>query len=400
MKCAWCGADIGGSWKFCPGCGKAVPNISMISDANAKVEGKKPNRLTSRVLFAIVGVLVCLWAIGSVTSTSGSGSGGQPKKSDAEILAEYQTALSEISDSGVSKEPARLLALVRQLKSPPNDELRSAYEKVLPDAALAYANAEVGRLASPDLPLAEQFKGFATLAADLKRDFRADPAALEAAETAASGIVKGIPGANLEGNRDGYKLLREINPGNTEYADKVKLYDDKIVQRQEAEKAAAQREKDALVRKILSAYSVSTDKFNDTKFYKHKNSPAYTSSRSTVYLYMGVSGTHAWLRMQTQYASKSWLFVDRVEAYADGATFTLTTGKFERDNNSTIWEWCDESPSASQIATLEKLANAKDATLRFIGHQYRDDKTLSAGDKAALRAVLADYEKLKQALEK
>jgi hypothetical protein len=124
----------------------------------------------------------------------------------------------------------------------------------------------------------------------------------------------------------------------------------------------------------------------------------YTSSRSTVYLYIAVKDQRTWLRMKTQYAASDWLFVEKVVAFADGQTSTLTTDDFERDNDTRIWEWADETPTPSQLSVLSTLANAKDATLRFSGSTYYDDVRLSAADKKALRDVVRDFAELEKLL--
>jgi hypothetical protein len=100
--------------------------------------------------------------------------------------------------------------------------------------------------------------------------------------------------------------------------------------------------------------------------------------------------------LKVQYAASDWLFVNTVYAWHDGVKELLVAGQFERDNNSTIWEWQDVAPSDLQVTILESLANAKEAVLRFEGQQYRKDVTLSSADKKAIREVLTAYRAMRE----
>lgn len=197
-------------------------------------------------------------------------------------------------------------------------------------------------------------------------------------EPKVSSFVRGLPASQLKENEAGYRLLSRINPANNSYS------------------VSAQKYRDKQIESLLGAFRLKHDKIQNTTFYTHRNAPAYVNSRSTVYLYIGKSGSSEWLRMKTIYTADNWLFVDRVIAYADGVTETLTAGRFDRDHSSgDIWEWLDENPSDSQIRTLRMLANADDATLRYEGSQYRRDVQISSRDKRVILETLDAFERLK-----
>lgn len=198
-------------------------------------------------------------------------------------------------------------------------------------------------------------------------------------------LVKPLPASDHESNLKGYKFLAAIRPDNPLYGSKITTYEEAI-------KAARQRAVNILKRK--------EDRVEGVTWYKHPNQPKYLNSRSTAYLYIGKSGTvgRPWLRMKVQYASSDWLFVKRVIAWHDGIKEPLISGNFERDNNSTIWEWMDVTPDDYQVAILRSLANANEAILRFEGDQYRKDVKLSGGDKKAIREVLRAYEVMQSEL--
>lgn len=193
--------------------------------------------------------------------------------------------------------------------------------------------------------------------------------------------VKPLPASKAETNLLGYEFLLTIRPDNAVYASKVATY----------QAALEQSRIDAVAR-----LKRSNDKVENVTWYKHPNQPRYTNSRSTTYLYIGQRNSDAsWLRMVVQYTSSDWLFVERVIAWHDGVKETLVSGNFERDNNSTVWEWTDVLPSDYQLEVLKSLANAKEAILRFEGMQYRKDVTMSAGDKRAILEMLEAYDVLK-----
>jgi len=192
-------------------------------------------------------------------------------------------------------------------------------------------------------------------------------------------FVTPIPATRYQENLEGYELLALLRPDNQNYQSKVSHYRSKL-----------EEEREHAVTKLTR----SEDRIEGITWYKHPNQPNYLNIRSTVYLYIGKKGEaiRPWLRMQVQYTSSDWLFVERVFAWHDGTKELLIDGPFERDSNTTIWEWIDVAPSDSQIKTLRALADSEESILRFEGAQYRRDVTLRANDKQALREVLLAYE--------
>lgn len=200
-------------------------------------------------------------------------------------------------------------------------------------------------------------------------------------EAVALKVVKALPSAttdDMKANQGGYEFLAALRPENETYPTKASAYAERIEQSRKA---------------VVSKLRRTEDKVEGTTFYEHPNQPKYLNSRSTVYLYIGRQGESGtpWLRMKVQYTASEWLFVNNVYAWHDGIKEDFVSDSFNRDNNTTIWEWVDVSPTPDQLATLESLANSKEAVLRFEGMQYRKDVTLSAVDKQALREVLLAY---------
>ncbi len=148
----------------------------------------------------------------------------------------------------------------------------------------------------------------------------------------------------------------------------------------------------------LKGLRVNKDEMRDIAFYEHPTSPKYRNSNG-VFIYFGKQGKDFQaLRFVMQYFADDWLFVEKAWAKADGETIQLPqVTKFngwERDNGSgDIWEWSDAPViSASEIASIKKLAKAKSVMIRFEGKQYYNDKKLSEAQLKALRDMISAYE--------
>lgn len=204
----------------------------------------------------------------------------------------------------------------------------------------------------------------------------------EEIEAAVLAIVKPLPAGDLQLNRDGYALLAIIQPDNTNYNAKASDYDLRIKRQREG---------------AVSVLRRSVDKVEGITWYHHPNEPRYLNSRSTAFFYIGRRGDNGIpsLRMKVQYTASDWLFVQDVTAWHDGVKEPLISGPFERDNNSTIWEWRDVPPDSHHIELMRSLAMAREAILRFEGQQYHRDVTLTAGDKKAILETLMAYEVMK-----
>jgi hypothetical protein len=142
--------------------------------------------------------------------------------------------------------------------------------------------------------------------------------------------------------------------------------------------------------RALSGMSKTTDEFSGTVFYQDRSSPRYRNTNG-FYIYFGASGdTTQGLRLVVSYYDDSWLFINNARVNVDGKIYTIYSSKWERDNNSSIWEWSDEILSDRDM--IEAIIKSRNASIRFDGSQYYDTRTISAGQKAALKNVLKAYD--------
>lgn len=113
------------------------------------------------------------------------------------------------------------------------------------------------------------------------------------------------------------------------------------------------------------------------------------------YLYAGRKGCDVWLRLRIQYLSEKPLTILRVQIKADDKTFDLAEPRFKHDSSGKLtWQWYDEPASPDHLLMLFSVTASKNTTLRFIGSNRVEERTLSDGEKAALKTVLGAYNTL------
>lgn len=164
-----------------------------------------------------------------------------------------------------------------------------------------------------------------------------------------------------------------------------------LVEKRKEDSLAAVKKAAAL--KSLSSFRKQHDDFNNTTFYQDRRTPVYTN-RNFIYPYIGTSNGRYWMHIKYQYAADDWLFIDQARIKTDNNDYTIN-GRFERDNNSGIWEWYDQAVREEQLAMLEDIATSKVAKVRYVGSQYYKDRTLTAKEKDIIKKTIEIYKQVK-----
>jgi hypothetical protein len=202
--------------------------------------------------------------------------------------------------------------------------------------------------------------------------------------------VKEVPETEYQKNKNIYSQLVKLNPNEEKYKNKVDYYTNKI---EEHKRIAEQKEKER-INKIVGGLRKSVDKLEDITWFYDKSTPQYTNYNS-FHLYIGKKKEgKSWLRLRFQYAADDWLFIKNYSIYVDGENQGKIYGSFKRDNDSTIWEWLDKSPTTSDIASIKKIIKSNEAVIRYEGQQYYKDVTITSSQKKALSNILDAYYKL------
>jgi len=160
----------------------------------------------------------------------------------------------------------------------------------------------------------------------------------------------------------------------------------------------SQQKRDQAFSRLRAKY----DEFRDITWYRDYSSPTYIN-KDGFYVYFGYDSNGVTdLHLKMQYFADDWLFIDQASVNVDGETFALSETSFERDNNSTIWEWQDITiigDTSNELILgrdiLEKIAYSNSSIVRYTGSQYYHDEYISATQKRAIRNVLEAYDLVK-----
>ena len=166
---------------------------------------------------------------------------------------------------------------------------------------------------------------------------------------------------------------------------------------EKAAKAKAAKELET----ALAALRIKTDSVTNKKWYYARTTTQYIDSNS-IHLYMGQEqGSEPYLRFRIQYAGDDWLFINKYTLNVDGSVYVIEPdyGDMERDNDSDVWEWYDINPSDENVSMLKAIMNSKKAVIRCEGDQYYRDRTITATEKKALKAIFTGYDALVQNLK-
>lgn len=98
------------------------------------------------------------------------------------------------------------------------------------------------------------------------------------------------------------------------------------------------------------------------------------------------------LLFRLSYGGDDWLFFEECIFKIDGETTTVKAARdVQRDNSGgRVWEYFTRAATDEDLKLLEKIASAKDVTIRFIG-KYKHDHELTDDEQAAIQNVLEAY---------
>jgi hypothetical protein len=199
--------------------------------------------------------------------------------------------------------------------------------------------------------------------------------------------------------------LENRHPGSNEYTLGLELRKKaELAKKQQVE--TERRAKEEGIRKekqrLAQATSLMRKKYDEMTgitWYYDKSSPQYVNSKTNLHAYIGkIKEDSPWLRLNIQYVADDWLFIEKYIIKVDDKTYTITEdgyGEIKTDCGSgRIWEWLDRKVSYSEYEIIEAIANGENVKIRFSGKDYYKDRTISIGEKIALKNVLNAYEAL------
>ncbi len=147
---------------------------------------------------------------------------------------------------------------------------------------------------------------------------------------------------------------------------------------------------DSIVNVFRPDFIFKKDEFENRTWIEPKNRPKYTNTNRIYCYFQLTDNTASNFRLRIQYASDDWLFIENFKFNIDGnRNITFVPEKMERDNDSSIWEWCDEHIDTEYKFLISALAHAKKAKVKFEGQQYYNTRNLTPEE---LKYIKKTYE--------
>lgn len=136
---------------------------------------------------------------------------------------------------------------------------------------------------------------------------------------------------------------------------------------------------DSVVKVFRPDFIFKKDEFENITWVEPKNKPNYTNVNK-IFCYFQLNDENASnFRLRIQYTADDWLFINKITFNIDGdRNIIYIPQKMERDNNSTIWEWCDDQIGNKYEFLISAIANAKKVRVKYDGQQYYNTRTLSS----------------------
>ena len=157
-----------------------------------------------------------------------------------------------------------------------------------------------------------------------------------------------------------------------------------------------EKERSAVIEKLLKKMSAEEDRFNQVTFYTHTTVPQYDDTRSYIIPYLGRTDSgYTYLCWYCDYTGDDWIFWDTMTFIIDGTKYTKSVGynAVVRDNAwGNVWEvYNTANVSDSDIQLFRSIAASEETEVRFSG-KYVYDMTISSQDKQAIADILALYD--------
>lgn len=145
--------------------------------------------------------------------------------------------------------------------------------------------------------------------------------------------------------------------------------------------------------KLKPLFNITTDEFENCSWVKPKSIPQYRNMNG-IYCYFQIKNNIPTnFRFVYQYYANEWLFIKKIKIKIDDSDFVTTIEpEMKTDNNTKIWEWCDESVRSNNSISphlIQSIGKAKSVKLKLIGTNYAKEINLS---KSQIKSIKDTYE--------
>ena len=148
------------------------------------------------------------------------------------------------------------------------------------------------------------------------------------------------------------------------------------------------------IKKLEKYFRKRKDEFSKTgkTWYEPKSAPTYVNKNALYCYFQTENGMPSNLRFRLQYYSDEWLFIEKVQFSIQGKAYEYMPSKTETDNgDGNIWEWFDESVTASDKDLLTALSNVKKAKMKLLGRQYFEIKPITQDQILNIKRTIELY---------
>jgi hypothetical protein len=155
----------------------------------------------------------------------------------------------------------------------------------------------------------------------------------------------------------------------------------------EADSLLIENIKNEIALKTTRAYN----DFDET-FWIHGKSGKQVGN--VTYCYIGQKRDKIWIRFRLDYFEDDWVFMDKVDFFADGETYNIYVEDRKTKvmgGGNGIHEWFDILPSESFIDYLLNASKAEDFKYRLSGRENSYKRTVSRAEKLALNEIINSY---------
>lgn len=153
---------------------------------------------------------------------------------------------------------------------------------------------------------------------------------------------------------------------------------------------------DSIVNAMRAEYVFKKDEFDNEgrTWVQPKSKPKYRNNNAFYCYFQMNENVASNFRFVMQYYDSSWLFIENCIFNIDGENYTYVPQEMKRDNNSSIWEWFDDSVTLDNVALIRKIAQAKAVKVKLNGSQYSNTRTMKDTEIASIAHTLKYYEEL------
>lgn len=152
---------------------------------------------------------------------------------------------------------------------------------------------------------------------------------------------------------------------------------------------------DSVIAAHRSDFTFRKDEFENKIWVEPKNAPKYTNVNRIYCYFLLRDKTASDFRFRIQYAADDWLFIKTIMFnLGNDKILTFEPEEMQRDNETSIWEWCDEQIDDKNESLISALAYSKSVKVKFCGRQYFRTRDMTSKELEYIKKTYEFYQAL------